>query len=201
MVKKRILESSEIGARSIEFRLMSEIERRNDGGPDEMFGVKQPKGQRIATSTLVIAGLVVVAILGVLLLAGRKKAPQVIGIQPLAIYAANLPLSDLKMSESTSLSGGKSTFLDGRVRNTGNSIVSGVTVQVLFRNDENMPPDVETTPLMLIRTRDPYVDTQMIGAAPLKPGDEREFRLIFENVPNNWNQQMPEVRVVRVETK
>jgi hypothetical protein len=180
---------------------MSEIERKNDGSQDEMFGVKQPKGQGIATSTLVIAGLVVVAILGVLLIAGRKKAPQVTGIQPLAMYAANLPLSDLKMSESTSLSGGKSTFLDGRVRNTGNSIVTGVTVQVLFRNDENMPPDVETTPLMLIRTRDPYVDTQMVGAAPLKPGDEREFRLIFENVPGNWNQQMPEVHVVRVETK
>jgi hypothetical protein len=101
------------------------------------------------------------------------------------------------MSESTSLSGGKSTFIDGVVSNTGSSTVSAVTVQVLFKNEEQMPPQVETIPLMLIRTREPYVDTQTVGATPLKPGDVREFRLIFESIPANWNMQMPEVRVVR----
>jgi hypothetical protein len=40
-----------------------------------------------------------------------------------------------------------------------------------------------------------------VGAAPLKPGDDREFRLIFESIPTNWNMQMPEVRVVGVESK
>lgn len=79
--------------------------------------------------------------------------------------------------------------------------MTGVTVQVIFRNDEAMPPQVETVPLMLIRTREPYIDTQMVGAAPLKPGDEREFRLIFESIPSNWNYQMPEVHVVRVDMK
>ena len=122
-------------------------------------------------------------------------------IQPLAAYAANLPLSQLAMSESTSLSGGKSTFVDGRVQNTGSQTVTGITVQVLFRNEEGMPPQVETLPMSLIRTREPYVDTQAVGAAPLKPGDEQEFRLIFEAIPGNWNMQMPEVHIVRVDTK
>jgi hypothetical protein len=35
-----------------------------------------------------------------------------------------------------------------------------------------------------------------VSAAPLKPGDEQEFRLTFEAVPDNWNMQMPEVRVI-----
>jgi hypothetical protein len=26
---------------------------------------------------------------------------------------------------------------------------------------------------------------------PLKPGDDREFRLTSETAPENWNQQMP----------
>jgi hypothetical protein len=56
-------------------------------------------------------------------------------------------------------------------------------------------------PLTLIRTRQPYVDIQSVGSSPLKPGDEREFRLIFESIPENWNQEMPEVRIVGVETK
>ncbi len=105
------------------------------------------------------------------------------------------------MSESTSLAGGKSTFIDGHIKNTGNQTVTGITVQVLFHNNEAMPPQIETLPLSLIRTREPYVDTQPVSAAPLKPGDERDFRLIFESLPANWNMEMPEIRIIQVDTK
>jgi hypothetical protein len=149
---------------------------------------------------LIAGGLVLVVLVG-LLLAGRRKSNEIKGIQAPAAYAANLPLVNLEMSESTSLSGGKSTFIDGRIRNTGTSTVTGIVVQVLFRNEEQMPPQVETLPLTLIRTREPYVDTQPVSAAPIRPGDEREFRLIFESIPANWNMQMPEVHLVRVDTK
>ncbi len=173
-------------------------------GPSKIvpdFGSKTPQGSGMPTWAWLAAGLVVVAVLLGLIMAGRKKAPTVTGIQPIAAYAENLPISGLQMSESTSLSGGKSTFVDGRVENHGGQTVSGVTVQVIFRNDEGLPPQVETVPLMLIRTREPYVDTQTVGSAPLKPGDDREFRLIFESIPTNWNQQMPEIRIIRVDAK
>jgi hypothetical protein len=74
-------------------------------------------------------------------------------------------------------------------------------VQVLFQNEEQMPPQVETVPLTLIRTREPYVDTEPVRVEPLKSGDEREFRLIFESIPANWNMQMPEIRVIKVEKR
>ena len=105
------------------------------------------------------------------------------------------------MSESTSLSGGKSTYVDGHIKNTGRQTVSGITVQVVFRNDEAMPPQIDTVPLSLIRTREPYVDTQSVAAAPLKPGDERDFRLIFESIPANWNVQTPEIRIIQVDAR
>lgn len=165
------------------------------------FGRKAPQGGGMPMSAWVVAGVVVLAVLVALVIAGRKRTPTVTGIQPPAAYAANLQVSGLQMSESTSLSGGKSTYVDGRIRNNGGQTASGVTVQVLFRNDEGMPPQVETVPLMLVRTREPYVDTQTVAAAPLKPGDEREFRLIFESIPSNWNQQMPEIRIIQVQTK
>lgn len=159
------------------------------------------KGQGMPLSAWLIAGAVVLVVLAGLVIAGRRKSPEIKGIQPSAAYAASLPLANLEMSESTSLSGGKSTFIDGRIRNTGTSTVVGIVVQVLFRNEEQMPPQVETLPLTLIRTREPYVDTQAVSAAPLRPGDDREFRLIFESIPANWNMQMPEIHIVRVETK
>jgi hypothetical protein len=181
-----------------------EMERDVPVTGDEVPGIFSPppvKGAGMPLSAWMVAGAVVLAILAGLVLAGRKKAPVITGIQPPAAYAVNLPLTGLAMSESTSLSGGKSTFIDGKIRNAGSATVTGVTVQVLFRNEEQMPPQVETLPLSLIRTREPYVDTQPVSAAPLKPGEEREFRLIFESIPQNWNMQMPDIHVVRVDLK
>jgi len=150
----------------------------------------------------VIAGMVVLLGLAVMLVMGRHKdGPPPNAVLPLDPYAATMTFSEPKMSESTSLSGGKSTYIDGRVKNSGTKTVTGATVQVLFANDMAMPPQVETLPLTLIRTHEPYVDTQMIADAPLAPGDEREFRLIFENVATNWNQQLPEIHVVKVSTR
>lgn len=168
---------------------------------DEIFTSTPPEGGGIPAMAWGVAGLVVLVVVVVLVLAGRHKAITPSTIQPVAAYAAGLPLSQLAMSESTSLSGGKSTFIDGHIKNTGSQTVSGVTVQVVFRNDEAMPPQIDTVPLSLIRTREPYIDTQSVRADPLKPGDERDFRLIFESIPANWNTQMPEVCVIQVETK
>jgi hypothetical protein len=179
----------------IEFRLMSEKK-------GEMFASKPAESRGIPVVAWAVAGLAVVVVVGVLAMMGRHKvvlAPTT--VQELAAYAGSLPLSQLTMSESTSLSGGKSTFVDGHIQNTGSQTVTGITVQVIFRNEEAMPPQIETLPLTLIRTREPYIDTQPVGAAPLKPGDERDFRLIFESIAANWNGQMPEIRVIQVETK
>lgn len=189
----------------------------NTGRPAEPVEIQQdaprasapdlfaPKQEERSSGTplavwLAAGAVVLVAVVAVLFL-GRHKSPAITGVQPLDPYAASLPLSQLQMSEATSLSGGKSTFIDGHITNNGPATVTGVTVQVLFHNEEQMPPQLETLPLMLIRTHEPYVDTQMVSASPLKPGDDREFRLIFESIPSNWNMQMPEIHVIGVEKK
>jgi len=152
---------------------------------------------------LLAAGLAVLLLilLGVVFAVRSHKveAPTTAGqILPIAPYAANIVFSQLAMSQSTSLSGGTSTFLDGHVRNTGSQPLTGITVQVLFPNDEGQAPDLQTVPLSLIRAHDPYVDTEPVSAAPLQPGEEKEFRLIFETVSSNWNQHLPELHVVKV---
>ena len=148
------------------------------------------------------AALVAVIVVGVVVLAGRKKpvaAP--VTLEPADGYSASLPLTDFAMSEAGNLSGGKLTYLDGRVRNAGGKTVTGATVQVVFQNDEGLAPQIDTEALTLIRMKEPYIDTEPMAADPLKPGDEREFRLTFETVPDNWNSQMPEVRVVGTELR
>lgn len=170
--------------------------------PVGLFSPKPAEPASAPVAIWAIAGLVVLVILAGLILAGRRKSPASLNtVLPLAPYAASLPISQLAMSESTSLSGGKSTFIDGHLQNTGTQTVTAIIVQVLFRNDEQMPPQIETLPLSLIRTHEPYIDTQPVSAAPLKPTDDREFRLIFESIPSNWNMQMPEIHIVQVETR
>ena len=98
----------------------------------EMFTTKPPEGGGVPVLAWGVAGLAVLVVVAILVLMGRHKAATPNTVQPLAAYAANLPLSQLAMSESTSLSGGKSTFVDGHIRNTGNQTVTGITVPKLF---------------------------------------------------------------------
>src|SRR5580692_4193838 len=95
---------------------------------DVMFASKSPEGGGIPVMAWAVAGLAVLVGVVILLVAGRHKAAAPTTIQPVAPYAASLPLTQLAMSESTSLSGGKSTFVDGHIQNTGSETVTGVTV-------------------------------------------------------------------------
>ena len=72
---------------------------------------------------------------------------------------------------------------------------------MLFRDVANEVTQNETQPLKLIRTREPYVDIEPVSADPLKPGDEKDFRLIFDAVSPDWNGAYPQVRIIRVTTR
>ena len=115
-------------------------------------------------------------------------------------YASNLSVSNLAMSESASLSGGKVTYLDGHIANQGSRTVTGIGVQVLFRNYAHEVAQNETQPLKFIRMRDPYIDIEPVSATPLKPGAEQDFRLIFDAVSPDWDGAYPEVRIIHVDT-
>ncbi|HEV2646292.1 MAG TPA: DUF2393 family protein [Acidobacteriaceae bacterium] len=172
------------------------------GGLEFGTSVKDVERGGIPLAAWGAAAAVVLVVAVVFLLMGRKgpeAAPRT--LQPADAYAASLPLSGMEMSEAENLSGGKMTYLDGRLTNSGGRTVTGVTVQVVFANDMGMAPQVDTVPLTLIRTKQPYIDVEPVSADALKPGDSRDFRLTFETVPDGWNTQMPEVRVIRTELR
>jgi hypothetical protein len=153
---------------------------------------------------MAIAAAVVVAVATIAVLVlehGKPKATVTpISAAPDA-YAASLPITGLAMSESSNLAGGKVTYLDGHIANTGTRTVTGITVQVLFRTFAHEVAQNETQPMKLIRMREPYVDLEPVSAAPLAPGAEADFRLIFDAVHPDWDGAYPEIRVLHVETK
>ena len=147
------------------------------------------------------AVLIVAAIVVFMMERGRGAAT----VTPISAapdpYAASLPITNVVMSESGNLAGGKVTYIDGHITNTGTKTVSEISAQVLFRNVANEVAQNETQPLKWIRTRDPYVDLEPVSAAPLKPGDGQDFRLIFDTVTPDWNGAYPEIRIVHVDAK
>jgi hypothetical protein len=116
-------------------------------------------------------------------------------------YAASLPMTNLSMSESSNLAGSKVTYLDGQIANQGSRTITAISVQVLFRDYAHEVAWNETQPLQIIRTRDPYIDTEPVSAAPLHPGDQRDFRLAFDSVPDSWDGAFPEIRIIHVDSQ
>ena len=153
----------------------------------------------------IVSCAVVVLVLLALALLGRRSGsvPEAggTGMAAPAPYSANLPISGVEMSEADSFSGAKVTYIDGQIANTGNQTITAITVQVGFRNDLGQFAERSVTPLTLIRTRQPYVDTEPVSAAPLKPGDRQSFRLIFDTLPPGWNQQLPEIRIIHTQSR
>ena len=148
------------------------------------------------------AAVLIAVIVAVVMLERGKGAPTVTPVSAAPdAYAASLPITDVKMSESSNLAGGKVTYIDGHITNNGNRTVTGISAQVLFRNAANEVAQNETQPLKWIRTRDPYVDLEPVSSAPLKPGEGRDFRMIFDAVTPDWNGAYPEIRIVRVDPK
>jgi hypothetical protein len=156
----------------------------------------EPREKSFQASTVAIAAAVVLIGVIVLLVMGRHKAGPGGG----AAYGANLELTNLQPSQSESLSGGRSTYLDGHIVNHGNQTVTGVTVQAAFGVDGGQPQTL-SAPVAVIRTREPYVDTEPLSMAPLPPGGQADFRLIFEGVSDSWDQKAPTLQVTDVSTK
>ena len=151
----------------------------------------------------IAAAIVLAVLIGLVVILGHgrnetKVTPVSTAADP---YASSLPISGLAMSESANLAGGKVTYLDGHIANQGNRTVTGITVQVLFRNIAHEVAQNETQQLKLIRTRDPYIDVEPVSAAPLKPADAQDFRLIFDAVSPNWDGAYPDIRIIKIDTK
>jgi hypothetical protein len=172
-------------------------------GPNiELVPRAEPRERNWLPLVLAVAIVLIVAAVVILSLDHGRKPVTVAPISAAPDpYASSLPVSGLAMSESSNLAGGKVTYVDGHIANKGSRTVTGITVQVLFHNVAREVTRNDTQPMKLIRTRDPYVDTEPVSAAPLAPGDERDFRLIFDAAPPDWDGAYPQIRIVHVDAR
>lgn len=150
---------------------------------------------------LIVAVVLVAAVISAALVMSKRKpttdlTATTAGADP---YAVSLPMTAVKMSEASNLAGGKVTYIDGHIENTGTRTIRAVTVQVVFHNFNHEVAQNQVLPLMLIRMRQPYIDTEPVSAEPLAPGASHDFRLIFDSITPDWAGDTPEIRIIHAE--
>ena len=139
-----------------------------------------------------------IVIVGIIALFSRGQSKGSAAPHP---YAANLKISDLKMSAAENFVGATVTYLDGMVTNTGDKIVTHVAVHVVFKDSLGQIAQAEDVPLHVLQTGGPYPDAVDLSTSPLAPGQSKPFRLTFEHVTEEWNHEFPELRVMDVSLK
>ncbi len=148
---------------------------------------------------LIAVGIIVIIGALVWMLSRNAAAPPATAATP--AYAADLPISDLHLSAATNFVGGRVTYIEGKLTNTGNQTVTGAEVETIFRNTLGEVVDRQTQPVRVQAAPLGNPDWVGLSMAPLAPGKTFEFRLTFEHISADWNQGYPEIKFVSVTTK
>jgi hypothetical protein len=145
---------------------------------------------------IAVAGVIAVAVIAAILLRPAAKN----GSGPPA-YAADLKLSDLKMSAAQNFVGATVNYVDGTLTNAGTKTVIHAIVEVAFKDDMGQLAQNEEVPLQVLKTSGPYPEAVDLAASPLAPGQSETFRLTFESISAQWNRQYPDIHVTNVVVK
>src|SRR5882757_3749762 len=145
---------------------------------------------------IAVATVIVIAVVGAFLLRGQPK-----GASGPPSYAANLRLSDFKMSAAENFVGATVSYVDGTITNVGDKTVTHVVVEVRFKDDMGQIVQREDVPLQVLKTTGPYPEAVDFSVSPLGPGQSKPFRLTFEGISAQWNRQYPEIQITDVAVK
>lgn len=158
-----------------------------------------PTEERDSSRRIIFVAVAVVLLLAVIVAVLLRTEPKSAAGPP--PYAANLQLSDFKMSAAENFVGATVSYVDGTITNAGDKTVTHVVVEVIFKDDMNQIVQRENVPLKVLKTGGPYPDAVDLSVAPLTPGRSQSFRLTFEGISAQWNRQYPDIRITDVTLK
>lgn len=136
-----------------------------------------------------VAGAVAVLGLGIFLYMQyvAKHAPADAPLTPEAkAYVKNLQLSDVEIKANKSYLNQMVVEINGKIGNGGDRPLDTVEIYCVFYDSYGQ---------LVLRSRVPIVSPRMGG---LKPGETKSFRLPFDEIPESWNQAMPQLVIAGV---
>lgn len=138
-----------------------------------------------------VGGPIIVAIVVALAAAGgiwywslSRQPVEPPGITPEGkAYVRNLQLSSVEMKATESFAGAAVVEITGNITNAGDRTLDRVELTCVFYDPYGQE---------VLRERVPIV------RSTTAPGETRSFRLAFDNIPNTWNQAMPNMVIAHV---
>lgn len=116
--------------------------------------------------------------------AGRQ---QTLDLTPEAkAYARNLQLADVEMKATETYLGQTIVEITGKITNAGGRRLRRVDLNCIFYDIYGQVALRQR--VSIVRSRD----------GVLNPGETREFRLPFDELPTNWNNSMPQLVIAGI---
>lgn len=173
--------------------------------PQQRPGSKiTPKAPSSPTPGVILAIVVALLLLGAIFYflprtpeRTRNEPPASIPSQPVG---GELQLGQPAMSVDPT---GRSVNLDAKITNRGLTDVTGIMAQVSFTTGTGEVVSVNR-PVSGLAGGDQTAGaggTQDLTSVPIKPGEIRPVRISVDNVPQNWNREMPGIRFTAVTAK
>ena len=110
----------------------------------------------------------------------------------------DLEASSVQMSQSV---GGEALYLDGRVSNYGKARITSATVEVTFADAQGRPIATIQKPLAGVAKGGVGAVPGEFAQNPIGPNETRFFRIAVEQVPADWNHEVPQLKIVAVKGK
>lgn len=130
--------------------------------------------------------LVGIALFAYLQLSPGKPAQEIPLSDEGKAYIKNLQLSDVTMKATGSYANQTLVEVEGKIANAGDRSLDVVEIYCVFRDAYGQ---------MIYRPRVAIVSTKMGG---LKPGETKAFRLPFDEIPDSWNNALPQLVIAGV---
>ena len=151
-----------------------------------------PQNSRVSIPPMaIIAAVVLVAgAAGFLYLDHAAKQPPP-PLPPLTgeakAYVRNLKLSGVDMAAHEDYFKQRIVEITGQIQNAGDRVLRVVEINCVFYDPYGQ---------VVLRQRVPIVSQKAGGLAP---GDTKPFRLPFDNIPDSWNNVMPQMVIARID--
>ena len=101
-------------------------------------------------------------------------------------YTRNLQLTDVELKANENYFKQTVVEISGKIANAGDKALDTVEIFCIFRDPYGQ---------LVLRQRLPIVGGRAGG---LKPGETKSFRLPFDDLPQSWNQAMPQLVIAAV---
>ena len=101
-------------------------------------------------------------------------------------YVRNLKLGNVDMKAHESFLKQAVVEITGEIGNAGDRVLKTVELNCVFYDPYGQ---------VVLRQRVPIVSAQMGG---VKPGESKQFRLPFDNLPESWNNAMPQLVIAGI---